>query len=178
MTERPDERLVEDPVRRQRYRFDQAGDVLRVEVWADPGGEVPKHHHPAQEERFQVVEGTIRFVVDGAEVVASEGQRLVAERGASHSFENVGDQEAHMLVEVEPALDLQGFLEQAARLAREGKYTRRGIPRGPRAALEMAVFAQDYRDTTVIESPPRFLQTLLFSPLARLGRRFGYGERN
>lgn len=171
MTENASERLIEDPVRRQRYRFSRNGDVLRAEVWADPGADVPAHHHPDQQERFQILDGEVRFVIDGVERVASAGDRVVADPGVEHSFDNVGDAEARLMVEVEPALDLQEFLERAARLARAGKYTRRGIPRGPRAALELAVLADDYRDTTVMARPPRFVQRLLLSPLARLGRR-------
>jgi hypothetical protein len=33
--------LVHDPVRRQRLAFSREGDVLRVEVFADPDGDVP-----------------------------------------------------------------------------------------------------------------------------------------
>jgi quercetin dioxygenase-like cupin family protein len=176
MTEGAGERLIVDPVRRQRYRFSRDGEVLKVDVWADPGADVPAHHHPDQQERFQILDGKVRFVIDGVERVATGGDRVVADPGVTHSFENVGDAEARLSVEVEPALDLQGFLEGAARLARAGKYTRRGIPRGPRAALELAVLADDYRETTIVASPPRIIQRLLLSPLARLGRRLGYGH--
>ena len=168
--------LVHDPVRRQRYRFEPAGDVLRVEIWIDPGGEVPEHLHPEQEERFEVRSGRVRFTVDGRRHDAGPGERLAAPPGARHRFENVGDEEASMLVEVEPALDLQGFLEEAAKLAREGKYTRRGVPRGPRAALEAAVFADHYRETTVLTAPLMAAQRPLLAVLARLGRRLGYGS--
>ena len=166
--------LVHDPVRRQRYRFDRAGDVLRVDVWIDPGGEVPEHLHPEQEERFEVRSGLVRFTVDGVKRDAGPGERLAAVPGVRHRFENVGDGEARMLVEVEPALDMQGFLEDAAELAREGKYTRRGLPRGPRAALEGAVFAHGYRQTTVLTSPMMVVQRPLLAVLAWIGRRLGY----
>jgi quercetin dioxygenase-like cupin family protein len=168
--------LVHDPVRRQRYRFERAGDVLRVEVWIDPGGEVPEHLHPGQEERFEVRSGLVRFTVDGVKRDAGPGGRLAAPPGSRHRFENVSPEEASMRVEVEPALDLQGFLEDAARLARERKYTRRGLPRGPRAALELAVFAERYRKTSVLTSPMVAAQRPLLPLLARIGRRLGYGS--
>src|SRR2546428_169637 len=49
--------LVHDPVRRQRLRFSREGEILHAEVWADPGGDVPAHYHPSQEERFEVLAG-------------------------------------------------------------------------------------------------------------------------
>jgi quercetin dioxygenase-like cupin family protein len=164
--------LVEDPVRRQRYGFSREGEVLRVELWADPGGEVPVHVHPSQQERYEIRAGEFRITVDGESRLATAGDRLIAPAGSWHRFENVGEGEAHMLVEVEPAGDLQAFLERAAELARAGKYTRRGVPRGLRAALELAVFADDFRDTTVLRWPPPAMQR----PLAKLGRRLGYGQ--
>jgi quercetin dioxygenase-like cupin family protein len=168
--------VITDPVRRQRISFRTEGNVLHAEVRVDPGGDVPKHFHPSQEERFEVGAGTVQFTVDGKKVEAAAGDRLVAPPGTLHSFRNTGDTEAVLLVEVEPALRMQAFLEEAARLAREGKYTRRGIPRGPGAAMEMAVFTDDYRDTTIVTSPPRIVQRLFLAPLATLGRRRGYGK--
>ena len=163
--------LVHDPVRRQRYRFSREGDRLRVEVWADPGGDVPAHSHPAQEERFEVLAGEVRFRVDGRTHRAGAGDRVVAPAGARHSFKNTGKVEARLLVEVEPALELQGFLEEAAALARAGKYTRMGIPKGLRAALELAELVDRYRDVTVMAFPPAPLQRVSVAPLARLERR-------
>ena len=166
--------LVHDPVRRQRYRFEPEGDVLRVDIWIDPGGEVPEHLHPAQEERFEVRSGHVRFTVNGVRQDAGPGERLAAPPGTKHRFENLGADEARLRVEVEPALDIRDFLEDAAKLAREGKYTRRGLPRGPRAALEAAVFAREYRRTTVLTSPLMVVQRPLLTALAALGRRRGY----
>jgi quercetin dioxygenase-like cupin family protein len=163
--------LVEDPVRRQRYRFSRQGDVLQADVWADPGGDVPAHVHPAQEERFEVLAGHVRFRVGGRTERANAGDRVVAPAGIRHSFKNVGKTEARLRVEVEPALDLRGFLEEAAALARAGKYTRRGIPKGPRAALELAELVDRYREVTVMAFPPIAMQRVLISPLARLQRR-------
>lgn len=162
---------VKDPVRRQRYRFSRQGDVLRAEVWADPGGDVPPHSHPSQEERFEVLAGEVRFRVKGHTHHAGPGDRVVAPAGSRHSFKNTGKTEARLLVEVEPALQLQGFLEAAAALARAGKYTRRGIPKGLGAALELAELVDRYREVTVMAFPPPALQGVLISPLARLERR-------
>jgi mannose-6-phosphate isomerase-like protein (cupin superfamily) len=163
--------IVEDPIRRQRYRFSRTGDVLHAEVWADPGGDVPEHSHPSLEERFEVIDGEVTFRVDGRKQHAGPGDRLVAAAGVRHAFENTGPGVAHLRVEVEPASRLQEFLEEAAALARAGKYTRRGIPKGFRAALEAADFADRFRDVTVLRFPPPAFQRTFLFPLARFERR-------
>jgi quercetin dioxygenase-like cupin family protein len=163
--------LIQDPVRRQRYRFSREADVLRAEVWADPGGDVPAHWHPSQEERFEVLAGEVRFRVGGKVLRVGPGDRLVAPSGVPHSFKNTGRSEARLRVEVEPALTLQDFLEEAAALARAGKFNRLGVPSGFGAALELADLVERYREVTVMAFPPPSLQRIVVSPLARLYRR-------
>ena len=165
--------LVHDPVRRQRLRFLREGEVLHAEVWADPGGDVPAHYHPSQEERFEVLAGTVRFVVDGKRIDGGPGTSVVAPAGAKHAFLNTGKSEAHLHVRVQPALRLQGFLEEAAALARAGAYTRRGVPLRPGAVVELADLMARYADVTVMTFPPRIVQRLVLEPLARLNRKRG-----
>jgi quercetin dioxygenase-like cupin family protein len=161
---------VIDPVRRQRLSFSREGDVLHAEVFADPGGDVPLHLHPSQEERFEVLAGRVRFRIDGKTVEGGPGMRVVAPAGVKHAFRNIGAEQAHLRVEVEPALELQGFLEEAAALARAGRYTRRGVPTRPGAVVELADLMVRYRATTVMAFPPPLVQRLLLAPLARLGQ--------
>ena len=63
---------------------------------------------------------------------------------------------------------MQAFLEEAAALARQGKYARRGVTHGLRAAAELADFMERYSDVTVMAFPPRAVQRILLSPVARL----------
>src|SRR2546425_331360 len=123
---------VHDPNRRQQYEFHRDGDDLVVDVWVQPGGDVPPHLHPAQEEHFHVLEGRVRFKVGGKKVMGGPGDELTAPRRVKHSFKNVGEGEARLRVRVSPAGGLQEFLEEGAALAREGLYTRRGLPTSPR----------------------------------------------
>jgi quercetin dioxygenase-like cupin family protein len=161
---------VHDPNRRQRYEFRREGENLIVDVWAEPRADVPAHFHPAQEERFAVLEGRLRFKVGGRKLIAGPGDELAVPPGVKHSFKNIGDSEARLRVEVRPALRLQEFLEGAAALARAGAYTRRGIPRTPKGAVQMAEFIERHRDGTVICSPPPALQRVLLAPLLRFSR--------
>ena len=94
--------LVEDPVLRQRYRFARDGDILRVDVWAEPGSAVPDHFHPRLAERWEVVEGQVTFRIDGDDRPAGPGDRLVAPAGVRHSFENTGSEPMHLLAIYSP----------------------------------------------------------------------------
>jgi quercetin dioxygenase-like cupin family protein len=170
--------IVHDPARRQRYLFrrtaaDTQGEMLQVEVWAATGANVPPHVHPSQEERFEVLEGTVTFWVDGDRRVATAGDRLTAPQGSVHAFENEGG-EAHLLVEVRPALDLQEFLESAAGLSRARRITARGLPKSPRALLALAVLARHFQPCTYLARPPLMVQNALLWPLVRIARLFGY----
>jgi mannose-6-phosphate isomerase-like protein (cupin superfamily) len=162
---------IEDPVRRQRMVFEHEGDALRAVVVTRPGGDVPAHLHPAQTERFRVRSGTVEFRIGRTRVRATAGDELIAQAGVKHRFRNTGATDAVVEVEVEPALRLQEFLEEAAALAREGKYTRRGIPRGFRAATQLADLMERYADVTVMASPPRLIQRATLPLLARFAPR-------
>ena len=145
---------VHDPVRRQRYAFQRDGDNLLVDIWVQPGGDGPPHVHPDLEERFAVLEGSVRFKAGGRTVIGRAGDELVVAPGTKHSFKNIGDHEARLRAEVRPALELQGLLEDLAEAARAGLYTRRGIPTSLRGARRVAEILQRYGDTAVAGWPP------------------------
>jgi mannose-6-phosphate isomerase-like protein (cupin superfamily) len=155
-------RLVEDPVLRQRYTFTRDNGALIVEAWVDPGGGVTPHVHPAMEERFKVLEGELEFLAGRRWEARDE---IVVPKGTRHAFRNRGPVTAHMVTEVEPAMELEEFLTEVAELAHRKRFTRRGIPTSPRAAVELAQLAVRYSDTVQLETPMRPLVPLL----ARLG---------
>ena len=172
------QREVHDPARRQRYVFrrtgpDTDGRLLEVEVWAAPGGDVPRHVHPHQEERFEVLAGSMTFEVGGRRRRLVAGDRHAVPPGTPHAFVNDGDEEAHLMVEVRPALELQAFLEAAAGLSRARKISSRGVPRSPRALLEVAILARHFREATYLTRPPLVVQRVMTAALAALGRLFG-----
>lgn len=152
---------VYDPNRRQRYEFSREGENLIVEISVASGGDVPTHFHPAQEERWTVREGRVRFKVGGRKVVPAPGVELTVAPGVKHSFKNIGDGEALIRAEVRPALELQSFLEDGAKLARAGYYSRRGIIKSRIGLVKMADFIDRYRDVTVVTFPPRVIQRAL-----------------
>jgi mannose-6-phosphate isomerase-like protein (cupin superfamily) len=175
--------VVEDPALRHRLRFDRTTDedgneVLRIEMWVDPGGGVPPHIHPAIEERFKVVSGRPSFLAGRKWQTAGPGETVVVPAGLRHAYRNRGDEVAHVICHARPpSQSLQDFLEDTAALAQAGKITRHGLPKSPSALLEAALIVEEHKHMTVLlfpPMPPPWLQRLLFPPLARLARRRGY----
>jgi quercetin dioxygenase-like cupin family protein len=161
---------IRDPVSRVRQRFAIEGESLVVDNWLEPGGVLPPHLHPQQEERWSVVKGEA-LVRRGDEerVVRPDDGEIVVSPGVVHGVRSSSDREAHLRCYVTPPLRLQQFLEEAADAGRQGLFTQRGRPRGLRGARWAARFLKRYRDETVFLSPPPIVQRALIALLARGG---------
>jgi len=168
---------VEDPVLKQRYRFrrktgDDGAEVLEIDTWVEPGGGVTPHVHPGMEERFHVLSGTPSFLSGRRWRQAAPGETVVVPRGVRHAYRNTGTEVAHVVCDATPPSSLQAFLEEVGELAQDGAFLRPGVPR-PSALLRSAAMVERHRDMVTLgfPLPPRFVQRLLFPPLARLAAR-------
>jgi quercetin dioxygenase-like cupin family protein len=86
------------------------GELLEMEVsYGGTGGLPPEHLHPRQVERFEVVEGTVRTIIDGAERRYGPGEKFEVPAGTPHQMG--GDGPARMRWEVRPALRTAEFFE-------------------------------------------------------------------
>jgi mannose-6-phosphate isomerase-like protein (cupin superfamily) len=82
------------------------GDFSLMERTVPPHGRRPlPHRHVTCSEAFWVLDGTITFVLDGAEVSGGPDDFLLVPRGAGHTFGNDGDEPARLLVLHAPAMD-------------------------------------------------------------------------
>ena len=100
----------------------------------------------------------------------ADGPILVA-RAVRHELKNESGRLARLRTRVTPAGRLEEFLTQSARAAREGLYNARNMPTGFRGATWLAQFALQYRDETVMTSPPPTVQRLVLPLVARFARR-------
>ena len=157
-----------NPVTGERFRFtataaSTGGDLLAFDFALRPGGAVPVPHvHPIQTERFEVVEGRMRFRVGLRTRYAGPGDIVVIPPGVAHAFANDGDVEARLRVEIRPALDMEDFLAEVVALAETGRMTRRGLPRNP---LELARLARAYDHVAHAPLLSVRAQRLLLAPL-------------
>ena len=171
--------IIENPVTGERIEFTQTaadtnGELLAFELTLDPDGHVPGTHiHPTQEERFEVVSGTMRFRMNGRKIVAGPGETVVIPAGARHKFANGGDTAAVVRVEVRPALRMEDLLETTVRLAEEGKTNRKGMPK----PVHLALFVREFEPEVRAPFPPPAVVKALMAPLAAIGRGRGHAER-
>jgi quercetin dioxygenase-like cupin family protein len=179
------ERVVVDPVLGTRYRFKRStgadgAEIQHVDMEVDPGGGVSPHVHHHMEERFTVVAGRPEFLAGRKWQAAGPGETVVVPPGTRHAFRNRGAETARVMCEATPPSTLQAFLEDVAALSRDGLITRHGLPRGPGALLKAAVLIEQHRDMVELlfpPLPPMPVQRWIMAPLARLGRRRGYGAQ-
>ena len=168
-----------NPVSGERLTFletaaDTDGERLVVELELAPDGHVPGMHvHPHQEERFEVLEGTMTFRLGRRKVSAGPGEVVTVPRGAAHKFANGGDEPAVARVTVTPALRMEELFETACALAEEGKTTRKGMPR----PVHLALFVREFRQEVHAPFPPAWMQRASLAPLAFVGRLRGHHER-
>lgn len=80
----------------------------------------PAHLHPAQDERFEVLSGSMRALVDGRELELPTGAVLEIDRGTAHQMWNAGDEPAAVDWRTNPAgRTLAWFRELSALLSGE-----------------------------------------------------------
>jgi quercetin dioxygenase-like cupin family protein len=167
---------IENPVTGERIVFRKTsqetnGEAVLIDVFVQPHGAVAAAHvHPTQEERFQVLRGTLGFKLGRKKIVAGPGQRLTIPAGTAHKFWNAGDEEAHFVCEVRPALQFEQLLETMFALAADGKTNRKGMPN----LLRLAVIANAHFDTVRLPFPPALVQRIGLALGAPVGRIVGY----
>jgi mannose-6-phosphate isomerase-like protein (cupin superfamily) len=170
---------IENPISGERITFrktaaDTDGEVLAFDLELSPDGNVPGMHvHPIQEERFEVVEGTMRFRRGGRKVIAKPGDVAVVPPGVRHKFQNGGDEEAHVRVEVRPALQMEQLLRTSVDLAEQGRTNSKGMPK----PLDLALFMDEFKDEVTGPFLPGWLQRMALAPLAWIARKRGHGAR-
>lgn len=171
--------IIDNPVSGERITFlrtaaDTAGNLLELELELAADGRVPGAHvHPEQEERFEVIDGTMRFRLGLRTIVAQAGDVVVVPAGRVHRFVNGGDGPARVRVRVQPALDMEELLVTTAQLAREGHVLRSGMPR----PLHLALFVRRFRREVRAPLAPAWIVQAVMAPLGALARRRGHGER-
>lgn len=86
------------------------GELLEMESTYREGAALPAaHFHPAQDEHFEVLEGTVRTIIDGVEESHAAGEIFHVPAGAVHQM--VGAAGTRLNWQVRPALRTAEFFE-------------------------------------------------------------------
>lgn len=154
--------------------IETAGRLFEWDSLVEPGGgpiDLP-HRHPHLRETFRVIDGEMRFVINGEARVVKAGEDIVAPPGSVHAFQNVSAKPVHMVSRFEPAeegpwddLAQRGLLidSQFVQLQRVG-----GI--GRVSLLQMMVFGSRFHQgyAPAIPTSVQEVTSFLVAPTARL----------
>ena len=114
-------------------------ELLEVETeYAPQGIAPPKHFHPEQDERFEVLEGSLRVNVDGDERDLAAGETIEIPRKAVHQMWNPGDEPARVRWQTMPAGRTEQFFSSLDQLNREQRLE------------EFPSVVQEFEDTFVL----------------------------
>ena len=170
---------IHNPVQQDRIIWrktarDTGGDLLSVDLFVSPRGGNPLHVHPRQEEYFKAVSGTFGVQVGDERRRLGEGEEAVVPPGVPHRWWNDSDDaEAHVRVELRPALNSETFFETLYGLARDGKTGKDGAPN----LLQQAVTLTGINEGEIyLASPPVPVQKAVLGALAPVGRLLGYKD--
>ena len=169
--------VIENPVIGDRVTFlevaaDTGGEGLRFEWVVPPGFSVPEHVHPRQEERHEVLSGTLWSRVGGQERTLREGEWVAGPAGVPHAWRNSSrEEELRLLSELRPALHMETVIERTAEIMRDLKNHKMGALGH---LLRFAVLTHETRGDFYFSSAPVRASMKLLEKLAPLGRLLGY----
>lgn len=154
---------------------DTNGELLQIDCFNKPSSvKEPEHIHPFQENRFEIVSGSLTFCIAGVERQVNAGEVISIPPNVPHFFWNGSKEEAHYIQEFRPALHIEFFFHTLFDLASNGKLNRQGLPN----LFYMAVFVPHFWNEIRVTRPPEIVQKILFRLLGPVGRFFGYGSVN
>lgn len=146
-------------------------DVLEVEATYGPATKPPPRHlHPEQDERFEVLAGELRVRHGDQELTLGPGDVIEIPRGTAHQMWSPAGQ-ARVRWETRPRGRTHEWFAAIDSLHAAGRVGSTGMP-GP---LAFATLLNEYDDVFRLAVGPDRLVRGALVPLAALGRTRGYG---
>ena len=144
------------------------GELVRIEFTAAPGSRVIRHRHLLQTERFEVIEGRLRWRVGGRTIEGGPGASVEIPAGVKHGFRNAGSEEARFLVEFRPALRTDELFIDLCDLERDALRLRKL----PDSLSRLSALAAEHGDSFFFLAalPIAFQRALLAGLGASIGR--------
>jgi hypothetical protein len=126
----------------------------------------PLHVHFEEDERGEVVSGTVSALVDGTLLVIKAGESGHFPKGSAHRWWNDGDEELVLRGVATPAVDLDRYLQAMFEVLNAGPPNRPPI-------FYMAHVLYRHRKTQLALVIPRAVQRVLFPIVVLLGTVLG-----
>jgi len=168
---RPEE-TIEAPTMGQRITclpntVSTSGELLRFTLWMrGHAWPPPLHVHPRQEERIEVVSGSVLSISGGVRRVLSPGETISTPPGEPHTVGPAGEDAVEMIVEFRPSLGFERFVERTFALDRAGHLSAKGRGNPLRLAT-----ARPHEAEFFAPRVPIGLQRAILRALDQLGRR-------
>jgi uncharacterized protein YndB with AHSA1/START domain len=146
------------------------GAELELEVSGRPRGFITQEHvHPSQLERHEMIEGSMKLVLDGHDHILVPGDTIEVPAGAPHRQLPLGEGDGRDRVILRPAGSTQQFLERLAELSARGAFNRFGLPK-PVAGAELV---RDFGDGGHASRPPLAVQQAIANFVVKVGSALG-----
>ncbi len=140
------------------------------EVLVAPAGAVAgPHRHPSQFERFDVLQGTMRYRKGDAYGVLGAGESATVPAGVVHDWCNPGPERLLVRITVTPPRSFLAMIGSVWGLAALGRTDAKGMPELLDAALQAEAFGSEI----IFERPPAAVQRGLAATIGPLARRRG-----
>ena len=124
----------------------------------------PLHVHPRQEERIEVVSGSVLSICGGVRSVLGPGETISTPPGEPHTVGPAGEGAVEMIVEFRPSLGFERFVERMFALDRAGHLNAKGRGNPLRLAT-----ARPHEAEFFAPRVPIGLQRAILRALDRLG---------
>ena len=84
---------------------ESAGELHQMRVTYAPHSDLPPSHlHPSQDETFEILDGTVEFILDGVRSEHTAPAMVEVPAGTVHQLHNISGQPATVLWSTRPAL--------------------------------------------------------------------------
>jgi mannose-6-phosphate isomerase-like protein (cupin superfamily) len=87
-------------------------ELLVIASYVPLGSPPPAHLHPAQDERFEVLEGRMRAKLDGEELEIAAGETLEVPAGSAHQMWNPAERPARVRWSTRPGLRTESWFRE------------------------------------------------------------------
>ncbi|MBI1247108.1 cupin domain-containing protein [bacterium] len=148
---------------------DTSGEFFEaINVLAPEFESPPLHIHPAAEEVYEVVAGTLDVCVGGQWRKLEAGESATVPPGTPHTLKNGSGAEVRLINVHRPAQQFEQFFGGLRRLAVSGSVT--FPPKGLRSVILLSMLFCKYPQEIISVKPPRWLMSFM----ARFGRLLGF----
>jgi mannose-6-phosphate isomerase-like protein (cupin superfamily) len=150
----------------RRTSAETGGAYVEMDFLLPPGCVPPPPHvHRSQVEEYEVLDGALEVVIDGAWQTLEAGDTAAVPVGALHTFRNRSGAPVHVRNRHRPALRFEDFIERTSRTLVAAGVRRK---RDPRVALHLSRIMLDHEETL---APGRRRERVPMRALAALARR-------